>query len=535
MFLKEILISGSKVLPIIEGGKGISISNGITAGYWAAKNGIGTFSGVNGDVYDEMGNLLKLIYKGKTRKERHEELIAHGIKAGIAQAKIAHDISNGNGRIHMNVLWEMADVKRVLNGILTGTKGLIHGITCGAGMPYELSKIAAQFKVFYYPIVSSARAFNILWQRAYKDVSEWLGGVVYEDPWKAGGHNGLSRKEDSNIPQDPYERVAELRESMKNANLDSIPIIMAGNVWRLKEWESWIDNAAIGQIGFQFGTRPLLTKESPIPDLWKRRLLEVRKGETLLHKFSPTGFHSSAVYNDFLKNLVSRSSRQIAFLSEKSDEFCNKINIGLNDVFITDVDYIKSQEWASKGFTKIMKTPDKTIIFTTPSDATQIRRDQISCMGCLSQCKFSNWSQEGEAHTTGLIPDPRSFCIQKTLQYIVHADEVCINGFSIKKSPQEIANHIKNAETFMSQQGNNVETHPLIDLHYELASSKTVNVSLEESYNCDTSAFDDNLMFSGHSVYRFSEDELYYKIQDGKKIVNIPTISELVDTILMGN
>ena len=48
-----------------------------------------------------------------------------------------------------------------------------------------------------------------------------------------------------------------------------------------------------------------------------------------------------------------------------------------------------------------------------------IRKDQIDCMGCLSQCKFSNWS-DNEKHTTGKKVDPRSFCIQKTLQDIVH-------------------------------------------------------------------------------------------------------------------
>ncbi len=42
-------------------------------------------------------------------------------------------------------------------------------------------------------------------------------------------------------------------------------------------------------------------------------------------------------------------------------------------------------------------------------------------MGCLSHCRFSNWSQ-GEEGNTGRRPDPRSFCIQKTLQAIAHGD-----------------------------------------------------------------------------------------------------------------
>ena len=51
--LNPILISGREVLPLVEGGKGISISNGESSGAWAASGGVGTFSGVNADSYDD--------------------------------------------------------------------------------------------------------------------------------------------------------------------------------------------------------------------------------------------------------------------------------------------------------------------------------------------------------------------------------------------------------------------------------------------------------------------------------------------------
>jgi hypothetical protein len=44
-------------------------------------------------------------------------------------------------------------------------------------------------------------------------------------------------------------------------------------------------------------------------------------------------------------------------------------------------------------------------------------------MGCLSACQFSNWAQL-ETGTTGRKADPRSYCIQKTLQAISHSDDV---------------------------------------------------------------------------------------------------------------
>src|SRR5215813_1544111 len=131
--LKPLIISGRECLPLVEGGKGISVSNGESSGAWAASGGVGTFSGVNADARDRDGNLMPVHYFGKTRRERHEELIAFAVNGAITQARVAHETSNGQGRIHMNILWEMAAAERVLHGVLEGAKGLINGVTCGAG------------------------------------------------------------------------------------------------------------------------------------------------------------------------------------------------------------------------------------------------------------------------------------------------------------------------------------------------------------------------------------------------------------------
>ena len=133
--LNSLIISGKESLPIIEGGKGVNVSNGVSAGAFAAAGAVGTFSGVNGELLDNNGTPIPLVFHGKTRNERHEELIAHSIDAAICQARIASEASNGQGAIHMNVLWEMGGAERILTAVLQKTKGMIHGITCGAGMP----------------------------------------------------------------------------------------------------------------------------------------------------------------------------------------------------------------------------------------------------------------------------------------------------------------------------------------------------------------------------------------------------------------
>ncbi len=447
--INAIRMGGVDVLPLVEGGKGVSISTGVTAGHWAASGGAGTFSAVNADFYDAEGNLMPQVYQGRTRRERHDELVEFGIRGGIAQAQAAHEISGGKGRLHANLLWEMGGAERVISGVLEGAKGLIHGITCGAGMPYRLSDIAQKFNVHYYPIVSSARAFNALWKRAYSKAANLLGGVVYEDPWLAGGHNGLSNGEDPTKPEDPYPRVLALRQTLRTFGLGDTPIIMAGGVWWLDEWEHWIDNPELGPIAFQFGTRPLLTKESPVSDAWKHRLMTLKEGDVFLNRFSPTGFYSSAVNNSFIQELRERSDHQVAYSSEPVGEHIAPFGVGPRKrlVYFTPVDLQRVEAWESQGFTEALRTPDSTLIFVTPERAKQIVADQVACMGCLSQCRFSNWSQHEPDYTNGKKADPRSFCIQKTLQAVSH-----------NEGPDEL---------------------------------------------------EKNLMFSGHNAYRFASDPYY--------------------------
>lgn len=468
--IHPIRIGDKEVLPLIEGGKGISISTGVSAGHWSAAGGIGTVSIVNADSYNEKGEIVPQIFHAKTRKERHEELVQYAVSGGIAQAKIAREIAGPQASVNANIMWEMGASERIITSVLEQIPGVLSGITCGAGMPFRLSEIASKYKAYYYPIVSSGRAFSALWRRSYRRNPEWLGGVVYEDPWRAGGHNGLSNNEDPLIPQDPFPRVLELRKVMRQYGLDHIPIIMAGNVWWLSEWEDWIDNPDLGPIAFQFGTRPLLTKESPISDAWKARLRTLKKGDVYLNRFSPTGFYSSAVQNSFLNELQERSGREIDFSKTLDDQFSVSYEYGTRKrtVYVRGEDMQRIISWKEQGFTQPLLTPDETFIFVNSEKAKEILKDQIDCMGCLSMCRFSNWSQQGPDYTTGYRPDPRSFCIQKTLQIIAHA--------------------------------------------------KGENAS---------QSIDNNLMFSGTTGWRFSEDSFY---NNGFT----PTVKELIERILTG-
>ena len=423
----KMMLSGAMVWPVLEGGKGIGISTGITAGSFAKAGAVGTISATNADYYDNSGNIVRYNFPLKmTRREKYTKLLEYSIAGGVDQIKVAHDIACNNGRIHLNVLWEAGGTKHILDSILSNVKGLVHGITCCAGLPYQLAEVATKHNVYYYPIISSVRAFKVLWKRSYNKLSNLLGGVVYEDPWLAGGHNGLSNSEDPLFPEDPYNRLLDLRSFMNEANLKHIPIIIAGGVWNISSFSHYINNEKIGKVAFKFGTRPLLTKESPISWEWKQRLCSVKEGEVLLHRYSPTGFYSSALKNKFLQDLQDRSERQINISKKKTEKFPCEVasGNGVSVFFVSLEDYERALSYINAGFSMLMKTPSGTVVFETKEKAQSIREDQINCMGCLHACRFSSWNDSTENNSTGLFPDPRSFCIQKTLQDVAHGGDI---------------------------------------------------------------------------------------------------------------
>ena len=436
------------VYPLIEGGKGINGTDGKSSGAWAKEGGVGTISMVSPTEISLKGTIIPEIFHEKIREYRHREMVEYAIKGGISQAKIAHEIAGGNGRIHINMLWEMADSQEVITRVLDGAKGLIHGVTCGAGLPYNLGAIASEHQVYYYPIISSARAMAILWKRSFRNYAEYLGGVVYEDPWLAGGHNGLSNAENPLQPERPYERLIALRNTLKEIGLPDLPIIIAGGVWSLSDWQDYIDNPELGNVAFQFGTRPMITMESPISDAWKKLMLNAKKGDVILQKFSPTGFFSSAIKNKFLSNLIRREKAQISYSDQATEENTLLLPISpLKAVYINPQDKSKVEEQRRLGYSMIKETPDQTLVFLTPDEWLEMQKERAECVGCLSQCQFSGWSREKGC--TGKLPDPRTYCIHHTLMSIGHGGDIennlafaGHNVYRFSQDPMYANNHI---------------------------------------------------------------------------------------------
>lgn len=469
-------------MPFIQGGKGVGATNGKNAGAWAAENAGGTFSGTGAAIgYDENGQEISYPHVGRLRQDRHEELVAWSIEGGILQAKIAHEASGGKGRVRVNFLKMAGGTMRTMRGLLAGTRlpgggNMIHAVTMGAGLPTEEdAEICASEGVYLDPIISSVMALKVLLKRSFKKWSggygDLIGAVVYEDPWLAGGHNGITSREDPKTPEDPYERVKALRHFMNQNGMQDIAIIMAGGVWHLRDWEHWLDNPDIGLIAFQFGTRDLLTQECPISDEWKRLLLSVKEGDIVLNKFSPTGFHSSAYRNGMIDDLYGNIERQVPFAPKRNEKMTKRVDgpgVPANGYYVSPDDSVKVEAWIAGGFNIPLRTPDDTLIFVTRDRALEIRQHKKECVGCIASCALSSWCQDPEKkYVTGKRPDPRVYCIRKGLVGAIQG----------------------------------------LDLNRQL-------------------------IFTGHNVYKAAEDPLY-RGENGT--VFIPTVKQFVECLMTGD
>ena len=193
--LKPILYGGREVWPLIEGGKGVSRDQ---------PRQLGRLGGGGRHRHGQRGQRRQLRSRrpdhpadlrgaDPPRAPRRTDPICDRRRGRAGPARL-RNAPAARARSTSTCCGKWAARSACCTASSSAPRAWSRGVTCGAGMPYKLSEIAASYGVNYLPIISSARAFSALWKRAYHKAAEWLAAVVYEDPWLAGGHNGLSQR-----------------------------------------------------------------------------------------------------------------------------------------------------------------------------------------------------------------------------------------------------------------------------------------------------------------------------------------------------
>jgi len=176
-------------------------------------------------------------------------------------------------------------------------------IISGAGLPLSLPAIQPPKDTALIPIVSSARALELIckkWERlGYRP-----DAVVLEGPL-AGGHLGFKMDQinlDSNILENLFPPVKDMA-----VKYGDIPVIVAGGIYTHDDIVRFIK---MGASGVQMGTRFLATHESSASPLYKKAVVEAGDEDIVVadKPGSPCGLpfrviKQSPMYQSSLKRL----------------------------------------------------------------------------------------------------------------------------------------------------------------------------------------------------------------------------------------
>jgi NAD(P)H-dependent flavin oxidoreductase YrpB (nitropropane dioxygenase family) len=263
--------------PIIQGGMGIRVSGANLASAVAntgcagviASTGIGMFEDFQGDLLTFNSESLR----GEIRKAR----------------------SLTKGIIGINIMVALTDYE---NLVKTSVEENVDMIICGAGLPLDLPKFLNGKDIKLIPIVSSARAFQIICKRWRGHFNKLPDAVIVEGV-KAGGHLGYSYESVVENTVLTLEQIVKEVILVANSFEPAIPVIAAGGIYDGEDIARFL---RLGAAGVQMATRFVCTDECDVHPNFKRAYLNAKAEDITIIK-SPVGLPGRVINNDFVEKI----------------------------------------------------------------------------------------------------------------------------------------------------------------------------------------------------------------------------------------
>ena len=273
--------------PIIQGGMGVGISMSGLASAVANEGGIGVISSVGLSMLEPIN--------GMKYKEANKELL-------IKEIRKAREMTNGI--IGINIMVALSDYDDLVMGALDEDVDILF---IGAGLPLRFSKnispaILRKVRTKFIPIVSSARATQLIFKFWDKNFNRIPDGVVVEGPL-AGGHLGF-KKEQINNPDFALEKilpeVIDVIEQFEQHFDKDLPVIAAGGIFNGGDIRKFL---GLGANGVQMATRFVTTYECDASDKFKQAYINCKKEDISIIE-SPVGMPGRAICNTFLDEVA---------------------------------------------------------------------------------------------------------------------------------------------------------------------------------------------------------------------------------------
>lgn len=266
--------------PIVQGGMGVGISLSSLASAVANAGGIGVVA-ANGI--------------GLLEKDYYQDGQGANLRAFRREIQKARALSDGI--IGVNIMVAVNDFHQLLDVAIEEKVDIVF---LGAGLPIKNIPVVKmrEANVKLAPIVSSARAVDMIfkmWSKIYNDIPD---AVVFEGP-KAGGHLGFTAEQLDDPAYQLKAIVPQIVETLKGYEQQhgrTIPVIAGGGVYSGKDIQNVLSQ---GASAVQMATRFVATDECDADIRFKQAYVSCTKEDIGLIK-SPVGMPGRAIRNKFI-------------------------------------------------------------------------------------------------------------------------------------------------------------------------------------------------------------------------------------------
>lgn len=253
--LPPLIIKGKRMrVPIIQGGMGVGVSLHPLASAVAREGGLGIISSACLD---------RIVSKRIGRKVNTYEAVYEE----ISLAKSAGGVAGINIMIAL-----IKDYNDSVKGAIDAKADVI---ISGAGLPLGLPAIQDPGDTALIPIVSSARALEILCKK-WEKLRYRPDAVVLEGPL-AGGHLGF-KIDQIDLESNTLEVLLPPVKEMAQKHGD-FPVIVAGGIYTHEDIARFLE---MGADGVQMGTRFLATEESSATPEYKQAVVKARREDIII-------------------------------------------------------------------------------------------------------------------------------------------------------------------------------------------------------------------------------------------------------------
>lgn len=264
--------------PIIQGGMGVRVSRANLAAAVANQGCVGVIASAGIGKFESFP------------KTDFSKVNAEALRYEIRKAR-----SMSSGVIGVNIMVALSDYESLVQ---TAVDEDVDMIISGAGLPLNLPKYANGKDIKLIPIVSSARALQIICKR-WKAHFNRLPDAVIVEGVKAGGHLGYSYQDILNKTTPNLENTIQEVLKIANSFNPHVPVIAAGGIFNGEDIAHFL---RLGASGVQMATRFVCTSECDAHENFKQAYLDAKAEDITIIK-SPVGLPGRVINNSFVEKI----------------------------------------------------------------------------------------------------------------------------------------------------------------------------------------------------------------------------------------